>query len=239
MWSFLVCVHLTIMQEIILLHGALGAAEQLNPIKEKLANQFVVFSFNFEGHGGQPITRPYSIENFAENLSNFIRENNIQQPNIFGYSMGGYVALYHAYTYPNQLNKIITLGTKFNWTKASAESEIKFLDAEKIEAKVPAFAKSLSELHGAENWKSVLKHTTELMLNLGDAPSLLDKHYVSITNKCYLCLGEQDQMVTETETKHVANLIPSANLYLLPNTPHPIDKINVNLVVQKIQDILS
>lgn len=226
-------------QKLILLHGALGAALQLDQLKEKLANQFDVFSFNFYGHGRGPIVEPYSIENFAAQLNLFILQNQLNQPSIFGYSMGGYVALYHAVKYPNQLNTIITLGTKFNWTAASAEKEVKFLDPEKIENKAPAFANYLSKLHGTENWKSVLGHTADMMLKLGATPSLKATDFKAINVACHLGLGDQDTMVTEDETKHVANLIPNSNFYLLPNTPHPIDKINVNLIADKIQSLLS
>ena len=56
---------------LILLHGAIGAASQLNPLKDVLSGTFEVYSFNFEGHGGSPSEHPFSIELFTENLHTF------------------------------------------------------------------------------------------------------------------------------------------------------------------------
>ena len=56
--------------------------------------------------------------------------------------MGGYVALQLANKHPKYVQKIITLGTKFAWDKETAAKEVKMLNPEKIEEKIPAFAKN-------------------------------------------------------------------------------------------------
>ena len=130
---------------------------------------------NFEGHGGRPSDRPYSIDAFSENLVSFIHEKELNQANIFGYSMGGYVALKTAQTRPDLINKIFTLGTKFNWSPESAAKEVKMLNPDKIEEKVPAFAKALQERHSPGDWKVVLRKTSEMMIDLGHRSCLKRK----------------------------------------------------------------
>ncbi len=70
--------------DIILLHGALGSKEQFSELKNRFSNKFEVHNFNFEGHGGRPSKNDFSIDLFAENIADFISENKISSPHIFG-----------------------------------------------------------------------------------------------------------------------------------------------------------
>ena len=82
------------MKQIILLHGAIGAHDQLVALANELKQQgFQPYSFSFSGHGQIPFQDNFSIEQFALELEQFIAKNNLEQPAVFGYSMGGYVAL--------------------------------------------------------------------------------------------------------------------------------------------------
>ncbi len=103
------------MKHIILLHGAIGTACQLQPLSAALSKyNFKTHTLNFSGHGKASFQTDFGIEQFAAELEVFIETNNLIQPAVFGYSMGGYVALHLAYTKPGLLGTIITLGTKFD-----------------------------------------------------------------------------------------------------------------------------
>ena len=114
---------------IILLHGAIGASDQLIPLGNELKeNNFDVFYLNFSGHGRQNFEIDFGVKQFVDELSSFISKNKLQQPHVFGYSMGGYVALYLASEKPEMIGTIFTLGTKFEWSPEIAVKEIKMLD---------------------------------------------------------------------------------------------------------------
>ena len=100
--------------KLLLLHGALGSRQQFEPWKKILADSFEVFDFNFSGHGGYLIDGPFSIDQFVQDTMAIINENDLDSPNIFGYSMGGYVALKLAHDFPGSVNRIITLGPNFD-----------------------------------------------------------------------------------------------------------------------------
>ena len=132
------------MQHILLLHGAIGAMDQLSDLENDLADSFFVHRINFSGHGGSPLSDdPFSIKLFAEDVLLFLDKEQIETIHIFGYSMGGYVAMYLAKHHPQKIKKIITLATKFAWDVTIAANEIKMLNAEKIEEMLPQFANSL------------------------------------------------------------------------------------------------
>jgi len=136
------------MDPLLLLHGALGTKQQFDELVPRLKKHADVYRISFEGHGSAgPVSSPFRIEYFVENVLGFMDEHKLQQVNIFGYSMGGYVALALAKEYPQQVNKIATLGTILQWDQAVARKECRYLDPEKMEQKVPKFVSLLDERH--------------------------------------------------------------------------------------------
>ncbi len=223
------------MKNLIILHGALGAKTQFKDIAEQLKSHFTVHSFDFDGHGAKSVTESeYSIETFAQNLQDFMRENGIQQPLIFGYSMGGYVALKLESQNPGSFEKLVTLGTKFDWTPESAEKESKMLNAEKIEEKVPAFAGYLKSLHGEDEWKNVLGKTAQMMLNLGNKPALTNDDFAKITLPVQLLRGSKDVMVSEAETTKVQEQLPHADYLEIAEWQHPINQVPSKELIQQL-----
>ena len=218
------------MKTIILLHGAIGANDQLEPLTKELTQKgFQVFSFNFSGHGQKPFQNNFGIEQFADELEQFIATQHLEKPNVFGYSMGGYVALYLAHKQPTLLGNIITLGTKFEWTPEMAQKETKMLDAKTILEKVPKFAEDLKIRHGNE-WELLLSKTAEMMLSLGTNNALSLNDYTTIENKILIGLADKDTMVSLAETTAVYKQLKNGAMYMLPNTKHPIESANVGLL---------
>jgi esterase len=222
------------MKNILLLHGAIGSSAQLQPLDEKLKEQFLVHLMNFSGHGGEAMPAKFSIPLFADDVLRYLDKNKIEKINIFGYSMGGYVALYLAKHYPNRVEKIFTLGTKFNWTPEIADKEIKMLDPDKIAEKIPAFAKVLEERHAPNDWKEVLRKTADMMVELGNHNTLDLSDYRMIEHRAVIALGDLDNMVTAEETKAVAANLKNAELVVLEETAHPIEKTSPGMIAEKL-----
>jgi len=227
------------MDPILLLHGALGTRAQLQPLSS-LLRQYEVHTLNFSGHGDAcPAASDLSIQLLAEETAAYLDDHKLPPVPIFGYSMGGYVAMYLARHYPGKVSGVITLGTKYHWDAATAARELKMLDAGVIEQKVPAFAAALQERHAPQDWKQVLAATAALMQGLGQAPALSPEDYAAIRIPCLVMLGDRDQMVSLQETLDVYRALPQAQLAVLPNTPHPIEKADADLVSVLVQRFLT
>lgn len=226
-------------ENIVLLHGALGDKNQFTELTDILSKEFNVFVFDFEGHGGVPIRRSFSIDLFTEQTIRFINENEIQNTDIFGYSMGGYVGLNVARKHPEVVGKIMTLGTKFDWTPEFAEREVKMLDPHKIQEKVPKFAKHLEKVHSVDHWKNVVEQTAQMMYALGNNPVLQRKEIASINNEVLIGLGDVDKMVTQGESKKVANILTNGALKIVNNCPHPIEQVNKEELAQLILNFVK
>jgi pimeloyl-ACP methyl ester carboxylesterase len=223
------------MKNLIILHGALGAKAQFESLASGLAAHFKVYTLEFEGHGTKSaVEMDFSIDRFAQDLKDFMYENQLQKPLVFGYSMGGYVALKLESLEANSFEKIVTLGTKFDWNPETAEKEASMLNAEKIEEKVAAFAGYLKSLHGEHEWKTVLQRTAKMMLELGKKPALraYDFHHIRIPVR--LLRGSNDTMVTAAETKNVQELLANAHYEEMPGWVHPVNQVPSGELVQQL-----
>lgn len=228
------------MQPLLLLHGAIGSKDQLVSLHTELSKDFTVYSLDFAGHGSSTVNaNEFSIPLFAQQVLDLMDASQLERISIAGYSMGGYVAMYLALHHPARIEKIITLATKYNWDETIAAKEIKMLDAQRIEEKLPAFAGELNKRHGANDWKIVLEKTKTLLTGLGQhnwlSPEALDK----IQTPVLLLSGDKDKMVPAEETLAVYRLLPSAQLGILPNTPHPIEQVNTKTLAFAIRQFMN
>lgn len=216
------------MNPVIVFHGALGSASQLEPVKATLErNGMTVHTMNFSGHGGLSFQTQFGIEQFANDVLHELDNRKLNTVNIFGYSMGGYVALWLAAKHPNRVGRIVTLGTKFDWSIESAERETKKLNPEKILEKIPAFARILENRHAPNDWKELMRKTTDMMMALGNNPLLTREILESIVHPTLICLGDQDDMADRQYSEDVARFLRNGRFLSLENTPHPIEKVSL------------
>lgn len=219
------------MRNILLLHGALGSKTQLDPLKTSLENGgYEVYALDFSGHHGEPFEKAFGIETFTADVVRFLDKHQLKQIDIFGYSMGGYVALWLAHQHPEYAGKIVTLGTKFDWSPESAAKEIKKVDPDKIQEKIPAFARILEHRHQPVDWRELLYRTAAMMLKLGDHPLLTEAVFQKIRHEVLVLLGDLDDMADLMYSKKVAQYMPNGKFASLEKTPHPIERVDVKFL---------
>lgn len=223
---------------ILLIHGALGARDQLAPLQALLSASHDVNLMELEGHGSTAASRSrYEIESFARQARTFLAERSIERTAVFGYSMGGYVALTLAAESPELVTSVATLGTKLAWTPHVAARETSRLDPATIRAKVPKFAASLEQRHaGAGGWESVLAKTSALMTRLGASPTLDAAKLAGIAAPARLMVGDRDNVVSAAETLDAARSMPNGQGAVLPGTPHPFEQVRLPLLAGLLND---
>ncbi|WP_020535909.1 alpha/beta fold hydrolase [Lewinella cohaerens] len=226
-------------QHLLLLHGALGTKDQFRSLKEKLSSEFQVHDLDFEGHGERASSEEFTMGLFTENVIAYLSAKKINKIHIFGYSMGGYVGLNVAQKHPSFVEKIITLGTKFAWTEATAAKEVRMLNPDKIEEKVPAFANKLASIHTINDWKEVVEKTASMMLRLGQGERLTEKNLEDIRHEILIGIGSKDNMVSIEESKESAEVLPNGNLRIIENFQHPIEKIDDEILSSIIVDFIK
>ncbi|HEX5112254.1 MAG TPA: alpha/beta fold hydrolase [Saprospiraceae bacterium] len=224
--------------DLILLHGALGSQSQFAPLKQALQDYFTIYTYDLEGHGGKPIPESYSIASFEKELIQFMNQHGLNNIPIFGYSMGGYIALSAAKNNPGRISKIMTLGTMLKWSPEIAAHETKMLDPEIIEAKIPKFAQQLQERHAPQDWKVVMKRIVEMMIEMGDGDAMTNSEIGEIDIPVLVGLGTNDQMVKLEHTLEMVDIIPGAEFRSFEGWKHPVESVDVKELAVAIQEFL-
>jgi pimeloyl-ACP methyl ester carboxylesterase len=232
---------MTLSEDLVLLHGALGTSSQLEVLAEALAPRFNVHLLDFEGHGSvAPRDRPMRVGHMVGNVLELMNASRIDRAAIFGYSMGGYVALQLALSHPNHVDRVATLGTKFRWNAETAAREAARLDPKAIRAKVPRFAETLAVRHGrAGGWESVLARTAEFLRDLGENPPLTDVTLGQIRQPVRIFVGDRDNTVNVEESAAVANTLHNGSLTVLAETPHPIEQVAASELARVLRAFFS
>lgn len=220
---------MTAAHDVVLLHGALGASTQLDTLARELQPHFRIHQLDFEGHGSAPPGgRPYRIQSFAENVLELLDSNRIERALLFGYSMGGYVALHLAAGHPARVERVATLGTKIRWDPPTAAREVARLDPDVIRAKVPRYAEALAARHErAGGWERVLADTADFLRVLGNHPLLTDEVLGRIRQPGCIIVGERDNTVSLDEVGGVSRALINGRVAVLADTPHPIEQVDV------------
>jgi len=146
---------------------------------------------------------------------------------VFGYSMGGYVALYNEAQSPGTFKKIVTLGTKFNWTPDVAAKEVRMLNPDIIEEKVPKFAAHLSRMHESNDWKENMRNTATMMEAMGNNPPLNEVDLSKVNCPVHLLVGDKDMMVSKAETLVIKEQLSDVRFDILEGVEHPIEKLDL------------
>ena len=228
------------MKPLLLLHGLMGSKDQFESLEKKITEEFQVMSINFSGHGLAEFYFPeFTVQAFAEQVISFLDSKGIEKTNIFGYSIGGYVAIYLARYFPNRVEKVITLATKFEWNPSEAEREIKLLDPNLLEDKFPEFAQVLIDRHGDKKWKLLLEKTSRLIIGLGDEAPLIETEFSGIENEIRLIVGDKDRLVSVEETLHASKQFKNGSLAVWPNTRHPFESVNQSYLLNELKCFLN
>ena len=210
----------------ILLHGALGSIAQLEDLAAHLDGSDPVFALDFPGHGGKSTDQAFSMELFADSVLAFLAEQNQDKTAIFGYSMGGYVALWLAWKYPERVSSVTTYGTKLEWTPEIAAGMSRMFDPEKIEAKAPQLAETLAQAHGKGHWKTLCRQTADFLQALGQGQGIPFEAFSAIQCPVTIIWGELDHVVSEAESRQVAEAIPNGRFEVFPGGPHLFEQVD-------------
>lgn len=226
--------------QLLLLHGALGSAQSFEALEKLLAPQFEVKTLNFPGHGGEKIPQEgINPQLLVDSVNHFIAQAfKPEGVYIFGYSMGGYVALQAALGGDAQIAGIITLATKMQWSPEIAENEKRMLNPDAILEKVPQFAAELEKRHAPENWKLLMQNVADYLGILGQNNYLNSATLSALNIPVKFMIGDRDKMVSLDETTQAYKAVKSSSMAVLPNTQHPIEKADIHRLFFEITDFI-
>lgn len=225
------------MAHYVLLHGALGAAADLSALANALMNKgHTAEALQLDPNGLEAV--PAMAEKLAHHL-----ESQPSPAHVFGYSMGGYVALYLAAYRPELFVHLTTLAVKLNWQQESANvaayrETLAWMSPSVLSEKFPNLQQELERTHG-EEWANVSEQTAAMLVEIATHNYLSKELAVKITTPVTLLIGQNDKMVTLTETQHVAAWLPYARCEVLPGVKHPLPSCSVETLLAHLLPSIS
>ena len=98
---------------LVLLHGYLASLFTFDKVVPQLSEKYKVVCLDFPAFGltGAVPNKDYSIESFIETVNQVVKKLSIDKFYLLGHSMGGRVAWRYAIKYPDQVKKLILVGS--------------------------------------------------------------------------------------------------------------------------------
>jgi pimeloyl-ACP methyl ester carboxylesterase len=101
-------------QPLVLLHGAYMTIDAMGEVVPALAETRQVIAVELQGHGRTAdIDRPLSYDLMADDVAALLRHLVIEKADVFGYSMGGGVALQVAIRHPEVVRKLVVASASY------------------------------------------------------------------------------------------------------------------------------
>src|SRR5215218_742055 len=101
-------------EPLVLLHGAYMTIDAMGEVVPELAKTRQVIAVELQGHGRTAdVDRPLSYEQMANDTATLLRHLGIEEADVFGFSIGGGVALQVAIRHPEVVRKLVVASSSY------------------------------------------------------------------------------------------------------------------------------
>lgn len=208
------------MKNLILIHGALGNANELSALAKDFESQFNVYCYDIPGHGKRSNElAKFTLNGLVADFEQYL--SRVGETYVFGFSLGGYLALSTALKNSSFIKGIVTLGTKVHWSDNEAQKEVRNLDLRLLAEQAPSFYSYLNDLHGP-HLEELCKATAVFMTELGQTPPLNPVSVQQIDIPVRMVRGGKDKMVDAQSTLELVAAMKNAFYTEIPSFIHPL-----------------
>jgi esterase/lipase len=219
--------------DILFLHGALGCKQHWMPLIEKFKDEYNIHNIDFIGHGINSEQTDITLNDLVEQIKRYIQTNIEGNFTIVGYSLGGYVGLKLSLENISGLSKLISVATQLDWNEEKALNENKKITPDNL---LPIKEKLASE-HQA-SYEAIIKTTHNILESIGKKTITPNSFKLNQT-PLYFLIGEKDKMVNLDFTKDFCTNIPNSTIISLPNQPHLLERMDVEVLSNHIKGIIE
>ncbi len=211
---------------VLFLHGALGVRGQFEGLRKRFPERSHL-AVDFPSHGASRATGgAMNSERLARDVLALLDTLGLENVDIVGHSMGGYVGLVMAHLAPARVNTVVTFGTKFYWDDATIGLTAAELDPASLRARSARYYDALAAAHTASGADQALGFTQALITDF--ARWRLDEEMVRTANVPLLVsTGDRDAMVPPAEVLRLYGVLdPKSNAAaIVPGAPHPLQQL--------------
>jgi pimeloyl-ACP methyl ester carboxylesterase len=216
-------------QPLILLHGGTSTCKTWQPFLPIFTPHFRVLTPDSRAHGRS--NNPAGMLNYrlmADDLAAFIQALNLDKPLIFGYSDGGQVALELGMNYPTLAGALVIGAAwyKFSPTYLNTMQAVGFdgpgeVNIEHILRQSPDWVEEMKRDHistgDPDYWQTLLKQISVMWWTALDYTA---DDFQKIVVPALILLGDRDGIVELQQAVDEYQLIPNAELCIIPNATH-------------------
>jgi pimeloyl-ACP methyl ester carboxylesterase len=211
---------------LLLIHGGILTGESWQSYLPSFAKHFRVLMPDSRGHGRTHTpTGEMSFGALADDMVALVQALGLHKPLIFGYSDGGQIALDIGMRYPDVPQALVIGGAHLELSEGSrrwvrsilGDPESPEVDFEHFEREEAGFAAFLKELHGAQEWKTLLKNIKP-MWNAQLNYSADD--FARMTMPTLVLVGDRDDFVPVEDAIEMYRRLPNAEVAVIPNSNH-------------------
>jgi pimeloyl-ACP methyl ester carboxylesterase len=203
-------------EPVLLLHSGLSNGDHwVNVIPALTDAGYQVIVMDSRGHGRSSFDEtPISYEVMASDVLGLMDNLGIDKADIVGWSDGAIIGLELALTHPERLNKVVAYGANFDPTGVRLDiAENDYFNA--FEARNAEEYQTLSP--EPERWDEFFASVLDMWAT---QPNYTMDQLRSITTPILILDGEEEEAIDLNQTKLMAELIPEAELVLMPGTGH-------------------
>lgn len=188
---------------LVLLHGNGGDLGYFQNQMEAFSARYRVIAVDTRGHGRSPRGEaPFTLEQFAEDLKDFLDSLGIQRCHLLGFSDGGNIALLFALKYPGYLEKLILNGANVDPSGVKRRAQLSIMLGWAVCGVLKRF-----QPEAVHKWELLDLMVTQPHISLLELRKLRMPTLVAA--------GDKD-LILESHTRAIAASIPGSRLAILP-----------------------
>ena len=225
---------------LVVLHGALGSTaletDRLVRVWERDAR---VYAVDLPGHGrsdGLDVEAP-TWDPYVEAAAAVVDDLGLEAARVFGFSMGGGVALGLTLARPDRVARLAVHGVNVQWDDDEVEAMTGPMDPATMEVEHPFWARRLADVHGPDRWRRLVQQMIAFTRGLPDRP-VPDADLARVACPTLVSAGDRDRFFDVRHAVGLYRAIPGARLQILPGLDHPIQGVDVEAFAAGVRDFL-
>lgn len=220
---------------VLLLHGAAGAtATETAALVPHLEPYLHVVALDFTGHGASAnvaAAQDLTADLFAANARAVLDACSVDQAHVFGFSMGGNMALHLARKAPDRIDRLMVHGAHIDWktdTVSAMERRLERADARQT---------SMNGLHG--DWEALSAALRRFIRKLPGAALRLRRQMQTINHPVLVSMADADDLFPLQAALTLHNALPNSRLAIVPGTRHALQHQRADLLAQHLRTFIG
>ena len=189
---------------LILLHGNGEDSAHFKHQIEYFSKEYRVIAIDTRGQGESPRgTAPFTFEQFAQDLQDFMDEHGIFKANILGFSDGGIIALLFALNNMGRVNKLVLNGANLDPSGV----------IEPVRRRIKEKAEQAAETKD-ESAESMARY--ERLVLMDRQPAIDPAELAKLEDVPTLVIVGADDLIEADHTQLIYRSLPNAELVIIP-----------------------